>query len=189
MKIIPLSGKYAIGNHANAFVDDEDFAELSQWRWKAKPNANHTHVYAVRNVRLKDGRYKMLRMHREIIGIPYDGSLDIDHRNRDTMDNRRNNLRLVTRSDNVKNTTMAIKLLRIEQMQRASKVSLTLRSFRKEQEKPSTCPVEFIPCGRCGNYFRKKKKTQRYCNKHHKYLESARRHRQRKRQARTMRVT
>jgi len=39
MQQIELSGKHAVGEHSFALVDDQDFAEFSRWRWKAKPNA------------------------------------------------------------------------------------------------------------------------------------------------------
>ena len=186
MKLIPLSGKYAIGKYANAVVDDEDFADIFMYSWKAKPNENGTHVYAVRNIILPNGRNKMLRMHRVILGTPYDGYLDIDHINRNTMDNRRENLRLVTRSVNIRNTTDSIKLSRIDQAKKRI-INMRLISKLKAEERMigRFCPVEFTTCGWCRKAFRKKRPTQKYCIKAHKYSASFNRYLNRKRQRTT----
>jgi hypothetical protein len=101
MRTIKLSGKHAVGRFAQCIVDDDDYDRLSRYAWKAKPNGNGTHVYAVRNV-MRDGVCTMVRMHRAVIG--YEGELDVDHINGDTMDNRRGNLRAVPRAWNVRNT-------------------------------------------------------------------------------------
>jgi hypothetical protein len=84
-----------------ALVDEEDFERLSRYRWKAKPNGGMNHVYAVRNTTTRDGRHLMVRMHREV--LRYTGDLDIDHINRNALDNRRANLRIVSRSVNSAN--------------------------------------------------------------------------------------
>jgi hypothetical protein len=41
-------------------------------------------------------------MHRVVLG--YGGPLDVDHRDRDTLNNQRHNIRIATRSENVRNT-------------------------------------------------------------------------------------
>jgi hypothetical protein len=87
MKEIELTnGKVAI-------VDDEDYEWLSQWKWLC------THKgYAARCVRIKNGNPITVYMHREIIGPP-DGMFT-DHINHDKLDNRRENLRVCTMSQN-----------------------------------------------------------------------------------------
>jgi hypothetical protein len=95
---IPLRGKYAVGPHAFALVDASDYAELAQWKWKAKWNAARNHVYAVRNV-----GNTMLRMHRVILGLEHFDGAEVDHINHDSLDNRRLNLRVVTRKVNALN--------------------------------------------------------------------------------------
>lgn len=109
MARIALAGKYAVGDHAFAIVDDDAFVFLSQWRWKAKPNGNGTQVYAVRVECSVDGMHRDIRMHRVVAG--YDGPLDIDHINRNPLDNRRANLRIVTRSANQLNRRLQTALL------------------------------------------------------------------------------
>lgn len=90
-KQIPLFGKRS--NNHFALVDDEDFEHLSQFKW------SYSGRYATR-ASGKAG--KVLYMHREILGDP-DG-YEIDHINHDTLDNRRLNLRLATRTQNSRNS-------------------------------------------------------------------------------------
>ena len=85
-----------------ATVDANDAAMLARYRWHAKPC--RTTVYAQTNVRLSKpiGRrkYRTLTMHRFLLGEP---TGQIDHVNTNGLDNRRNNLRHVTQSQNLGN--------------------------------------------------------------------------------------
>lgn len=86
MKLIPLF------NGTNAIVDDCDFERLAKEKWH-----QHNCGYAVRRPR----GVKAIYMHREVIACP-DG-LEIDHINRDPLDNRRCNLRAVPHHVNLAN--------------------------------------------------------------------------------------
>lgn len=89
MKEIKLTqGKFAI-------VDDEDFEELSKHRWYFNRR------YAIRNIALGGGKHAPFYMQAAIMGKRE--GLEIDHRNGDKLDNRRENLRHVTRSQNLQN--------------------------------------------------------------------------------------
>lgn len=92
MKRIPLTqGKYAI-------VDDEDFARLRGFKWCAVKSAQkEPRYYAVYGRRVK-GKTRMIRMHRVIMGAK-PGQF-VDHVNRDSLDNRRCNLRFCTIAQN-----------------------------------------------------------------------------------------
>lgn len=86
MKLIPLTqGKSAI-------VDDGDYPLLSQYKWFYKKNKNGG--YAARTL-------KTIRMHRVILNATEDE--EVDHINNNGLDNRRTNLRLCKRSENVRN--------------------------------------------------------------------------------------
>jgi hypothetical protein len=78
-----------------ALVDDGDFEWLSQWKWYA--HKSHGVFYAVRNVWVY-GRYRKNFMHRLILNAP-DG-MQVDHINLNTLDNRCENLRVCTMSQN-----------------------------------------------------------------------------------------
>ena len=75
-------------------VDEEDFARLVD----AGPWHINTHGYAVHT----EGR-KCLYMHRVIMGLEEGDSRVVDHKNRDKLDNRKGNLRIVTQAENRRN--------------------------------------------------------------------------------------
>lgn len=78
---------------AHALIDDVD-ADQAQHRWGTTPGCNY--------VRRRAGAV-IVYLHREILGlVPGDG-LEVDHRNRDRFDCRRENLRVVTRVENSQN--------------------------------------------------------------------------------------
>jgi len=95
---IPLSqGKEAI-------VSPEDYDYLMQWRWSYKSGCCG---YALRRKRKnEEDRAQTVYMHREIakrIGLEVDNYYCIDHKNRNGIDNRRENLRLATAEENTRN--------------------------------------------------------------------------------------
>ena len=93
MKKIPLTqGKFSI-------VDDSDFEWLNQWKW------HYLNIgYAARRDYSQKGKY--VYMHRLIIGFPT--NYQADHINRNKLDNRRSNLRMATKSQNMVNTDLRI---------------------------------------------------------------------------------
>jgi len=89
MKHIKLSkGKFAK-------IDDEDFDLISKYKW-----------YYVDYIRTGYARNSKVRMHHLI--VPLREGLMIDHINGDGLDNRRSNLRLVTKSQNMMNSGVRI---------------------------------------------------------------------------------
>ena len=90
-----------------ALVDDGDFKWLIRWKWYAKESSNSW--YAVRNetkaesaargaVYSCNGRRK-IRMHNSIMK-PVEG-MEVHHKDRDGLNNRRDNLEICTHSENV----------------------------------------------------------------------------------------
>ena len=77
-----------------ALVDDEDFELVSQWKWCAM-RGKHT-WYAVRGC--ADG--KSVLMHREIFGADAGVKCQIDHKDGNGLNNKRENLRIATQSQN-----------------------------------------------------------------------------------------
>lgn len=77
------------------YVDEEDFDRLNQWKWYAR--ATKKNFYVCRKD--KFNRYKSIDITREILGNIPKGK-EIDHANRNTLDNRKSNLRICNRSQN-----------------------------------------------------------------------------------------
>lgn len=90
MKEIGLTRGYV------ALVDDDDFGRLSSHKWCATPTK--AGFYAVRSVRREDGKSRLQGMHRVILDAKK-GEL-VDHVNGNTLDNRKENLRICTYSQN-----------------------------------------------------------------------------------------
>ena len=88
--------KIPLGEGKFTIVEPVDFYQVNRFNWCAKENGPRT--YAVRLVADLHNRTKIISMHREIMGAP--AGMLVDHRNRDTLDNRRENLRLATHSQN-----------------------------------------------------------------------------------------
>jgi len=87
MKEIPLTGEFV------ALVDDEDYERLMRWQWHALERRGI--VYAVRSNR-------RIMMHRLIMGDGPAGA-QVDHRDRNGLNNTRGNLRWATAADNMRN--------------------------------------------------------------------------------------
>jgi len=95
MKQIPLTqGQVAL-------VDNTDYDWLNQWKWCAQRTRGV--FYAVRNSPRKNGKKHQIFMHREILGLRYKDGQEGDHRNHNTLDNQRENLRVCIHSQNIMN--------------------------------------------------------------------------------------
>lgn len=87
-----------LNDSKTALVDDCD-AWVLLYHWRVYEDTG----YVYRQVTRPDGRLQNIRMHREIMGAP--AGKDVDHVNGNRTDNRRKNLRVCSRSDNLKNKT------------------------------------------------------------------------------------
>ncbi len=95
MKRIPLTrGLFAL-------VDSNLFKKLNKYKWHAIHNKYTDAFYACRKSPRSEG-HKSILMHRLILGLT-DRKLQGDHKNHDTLDNRRENLRVATASQNGQN--------------------------------------------------------------------------------------
>lgn len=83
-----------------ALVSAHRFEELNAFKWYAEWCPSTQSFYAHRTIRLSDGKRKTLRMNRVILGLDFGNKLHAEHENRDTLDNRDENLRVATRSQN-----------------------------------------------------------------------------------------
>ncbi|MDN7951781.1 HNH endonuclease [Burkholderia multivorans] len=84
-------------------VDDEDYEWLSKLRWRVDSRG-----YAVRTSKHPhDPRRKTQeQMHRAVMGLAYGDGREVDHRNGNPLDNRRENLRICSRSQNQMNRSL-----------------------------------------------------------------------------------
>jgi AP2 domain len=87
-----------------AIVDDEDFDELSKFKWFAIWKTDTQSFYARRTITLYEKKRSAEYMHRRILGLSHGDRRHGDHRNHDTLDNRRCNLRIATRPQSVWNS-------------------------------------------------------------------------------------
>ena len=102
MKRIKLTqGKYAV-------VDDADYAWLNQWKWTAAKYLNGN-FYAVRYSPMKKGKHYQISMARLILGLERGDKRQADHIYHNTLDNRRDNLRLCTIQQNHMNQKPSLK--------------------------------------------------------------------------------
>lgn len=80
-----------------ALVDDADADLVGQYRWWYRAGVRSSTGYAYTTL-VVGGRRTSVRMHRFLLDAPQ--GMEVDHENGDGLDNRRGNLRLVTRSQN-----------------------------------------------------------------------------------------
>ncbi len=81
-----------------ALVDDEDFDLVRDYTWRAyKGNQSW---YAATSIKKADGRFTTLSLHFLLMGR---NNLEVDHKNGNGLDNRRNNLRFSTSLQNSRN--------------------------------------------------------------------------------------
>jgi hypothetical protein len=89
-------------NGEKAVINDSLFSTLSEYCWHTS-----TTGYVVNRMVREDGEKTTIRMHRlvwELVNGPIPEGMDVDHINNDRLDNRIENLRLATRSQNLANT-------------------------------------------------------------------------------------
>jgi len=94
MKEIPLTQGFV------TLVDNEDYGRLMQYKWHVMKNFNM--YYATREVHV-NGVRTSLQMHRNILNLSLgDGKL-VDHKDRNGLNNQKENLRITTASLNMHN--------------------------------------------------------------------------------------
>lgn len=83
--------KIKLTQNKYALVDDEDFERVNQYKW---------HCSACGYAMCRKGKH-LIYMHHSILDIPK--GMFVDHINRNGLDNRKSNLRIVTHSQNMIN--------------------------------------------------------------------------------------
>lgn len=94
MKVIPLTQGYV------AVIDKVKYKFIKKYTWRVTRSGGkgrkHGEPYAATTI-----KGKKIYMHRLLMGLPE--GLQVDHINKQTLDNRCENLRIVTQSENNRN--------------------------------------------------------------------------------------
>ena len=119
MKFIINSPKY--GKH-EILIDNEDWPKIKNYTWCVgyRFSSVSSVVYVATNVR-KNGKNSYIYLHRLL--VPYK---TVDHKNGNTLDNRKKNLRPCSRTENNRNSK-----LRLDSVSGYKGVSYDRRSSRK----------------------------------------------------------
>ena len=96
-RTIPLS------QGQTAIVSARVYDEISKYKWYASWSIHTNSFYARRQVRLQNGTQRSIGMHRQVLGLDRGSVNEVDHINKDTLDNRDENLRVATHSQNLRN--------------------------------------------------------------------------------------
>lgn len=91
--------KIYLGENEWTIVDPDIYYRLGHFKWFLIGSKKK--FYAVRHVKTGPFQTKMVRLHRENMNAP--AGLLVDHRNSNPLDNRRDNLREATPSQNMQN--------------------------------------------------------------------------------------
>ncbi len=86
---------------AYALIDVADAAWVNQWRWHLN---SYGYVSRSEHVCYPQGcRVRTFKLHRELLRLAQGDVLEGDHISRDKLDNRRSNLRILTRDEQAQN--------------------------------------------------------------------------------------
>lgn len=102
---IPLRDKSEVVEYA--LVDADDYERFAGYNWNLKPQVKGP-GYAVRGESRPEqrrGAPQRIYLHREVMGLPRGDKRHVDHISRDTLDDRKSNLRICTHAQNRQNTS------------------------------------------------------------------------------------
>jgi hypothetical protein len=94
---IILYTKYGV-EKGRTKIDLEDVDKCKEYKWHIHYSQSKEYIFSHE----KENSRKNLRLHRFVLDF-YDISLDIDHKNGDSFDNRKENLNICTRQENMMN--------------------------------------------------------------------------------------
>ena len=83
-----------------AFIDEEDLEIVKKYKWRAHKTKTKykENYYAITDVKQPNGKNTTLYMHRLIMDVSK--GFVVDHINRNGLDNRKKNLKIVTQKEN-----------------------------------------------------------------------------------------
>ena len=92
--------KMKLTNGDFALLDNHDYDKLSKYNWGLGPRKY------IQRTKTENGKQTSVVIHREIMGCIKGDGKTVDHVNRNRLDNRRVNLRLVNRQQSATNCSM-----------------------------------------------------------------------------------
>lgn len=98
MKLIKVSGSYFVQ------VDDWRYDELNAFTWYIHKTKGRNIYYAARKILIRKGVWRIILMHRQVLGLKYKEGKIVDHKDRDGLNCQEYNLRIATFSQNQANT-------------------------------------------------------------------------------------
>lgn len=96
LKFLVESSKHG---EKEVIIDTEDWDKVKQYHWHINLNGNN--FYVVTDICNIEG-HSILRLHRLVLNL-LDNKIEIDHKFHNTLDNRKENLRICTHKNNSRN--------------------------------------------------------------------------------------
>lgn len=92
------------GDVLSAYIDTEDLKKIQEvdWSWYANFHKNSGTYYVMANAKKPDGSSTLVGLHRFLMDQP--SGLVVDHIDRNPLNNKKSNLRIVTAAQNNQNT-------------------------------------------------------------------------------------
>jgi hypothetical protein len=132
-KPVPIWGEGGYKIVAWTWVSDEDYAHAKQFRWYMADG------YVMRTLKLPDGGKTSIPMHRDLMGLENGDTREVDHEDRDRLNNRRSNLRIVERWENERNHA--------REPHYSRKVGVTLDKARGKWKAQASLDGEYVYLG------------------------------------------
>lgn len=89
--------KIRLTKNIYAVIDNDMYAKLSKYNWRGVKAKEQWYAYCL------DDKGKVIYMHRQIMGLKRKDGKEVDHINHNTLDNRKQNLRICTHAENIRN--------------------------------------------------------------------------------------
>lgn len=83
-------------------IDKEDYDKIKDYRWYVYKKRKDSGYYVCSDKMINNIRIK-INLHRYLMNCVRNDGLIVDHKNGNTLDNRKNNLRIATREQNQRN--------------------------------------------------------------------------------------
>ena len=99
VRVVDSIAYVKLGSGEEAIVDADVLPRMARFSWQALRTSSN--VYVIGNSYVSDGPRYCVNLHRFVMGHPK--GFEVDHINRNGLDNRRCNLRVCTRQENARN--------------------------------------------------------------------------------------